>query len=78
MSISAHTVRLRILFERAGLRTIGETVAAAGAFSFDHFVHVMDVLHLRMDRAFRTDFAAEAAGDAKTFDDSDFHNGVHS
>ena len=77
MSISAHTVRLRILFERAGLRTIGETVATACAFSFNHFVHVMNILHLWMYRTFRTDLAAEAAGDAKTFDDSDFHNGVH-
>jgi hypothetical protein len=66
------------LFERAGLRTIGDTVAAAGAFSFDHFVHVVDILHLWMDRTFRTDLAAEAAGDTKAFDDSDFHNGVHS
>jgi len=39
---------------------------------------VVDILHLWMDRTFRTDLAAEAAGDTKAFDDSDFHNGVHS
>ena len=38
-----------------------------------NFVHVMDVLHFGMDRAFRTDLAAETAGDAKSFFDSHFH-----
>jgi hypothetical protein len=53
---------------------IGEAVAAAGAFSFENFVHVMDVLHFWMDGAFGTNLTAKAAGDAETFDDADFHN----
>jgi len=39
----------------------------------DDFVHVVNVLHLRMDGALRTDFAAQAACDAEVFDNSDFH-----
>jgi hypothetical protein len=52
---------------------IGEAVAAASAFSFEDFVHVMDVLHFWMDGAFGTNLTAKAAGDAETLDDSDFH-----
>jgi hypothetical protein len=33
----------------------------------------MDVLHLWMHGTFGTGLAAEAAGDAKTFNDADFH-----
>jgi hypothetical protein len=36
---------------------------------------MMNVLHLRMDGALGTDFAAQAAGDTEAFDDSNFHNG---
>ena len=41
-----------------------------------HFIHVMNVLHLRMDGALRADFTAETAGDAEAFDDFDFHAGL--
>lgn len=64
-----------VFFERAGLRAVGQTIAAAGAFMLQHFVHVMDVLHLRMDGVLGADFATQAAGDAEAFDDSNFHNG---
>jgi hypothetical protein len=33
----------------------------------------MDVLHFWMHGTFGTSLAAKAAGDAKTFDDADFH-----
>ena len=62
-----------IFHKRSGLRAVGQAVGAAGAFILNHFVHVMDVLHLRMDGAFGADFAAQAAGDAEGFDDFDFH-----
>jgi hypothetical protein len=41
-----------------------------------NFVHVVNVLHLRMDRTFGTDLAAKAAGDAERFRDSHFHSQV--
>src|SRR5215813_211093 len=62
-----------VLFQCAGNRTIGETVAAAGAFSLDHFIHMMDVLHLRMNSEFGTRFAAKTAGDAKVLLDPNLH-----
>ena len=62
-----------ILQQRSRLRAVRQTVGAAGAFAVDHFVHVVDVLHFRMDRSFGADFAAQAAGDAEIFNDSDFH-----
>ena len=49
---------LPIFLKRPRLGAVGQAVGAAGAFAFDHFVHVMDVLHLRMHRAFGADFAA--------------------
>lgn len=64
---------LVVLRECAGHWTIGQTVAAAGAFMLKHFEHMMDVLHFRMDRALGTGFAAKAAGDAERFYDSNFH-----
>ena len=76
--MSASTGGLRVLFKGAELGAVGETVAAAGAFAFDNFVHVVNVLHLGMDGALGTDFAAEAAGDAESFDDSNFHDRFHS
>jgi hypothetical protein len=62
-----------VFFERAGLRAIRQTIAAAGAFMLQHFVHVMDVLHLWMDGVLGADFTAQAAGDAEAFDNFDFH-----
>ena len=66
-----------VFFQRAWNRAIGKTIAAACAFALDYFVHVMDVLHFRMDCALRADFAAKAAGDAESFDDLDFHAIAH-
>lgn len=63
----------RILLQCPRRRAVGQTIAAPGAFSFEHFIHVMDVLHLRMDRVLGANLAAQAAGDAKTFANSDFH-----
>ena len=37
------------------------------------FVHVVDVLQFWMDGGLRTDFSAEAAGDAESFFNSHFH-----
>jgi len=62
-----------VLKQRPRCWAIGEAVSAAGAFSFENFVHVMDVLHFWVDRDFRTNLTAKAAGDAETLDDSDFH-----
>jgi len=62
-----------VLFQCAGNRTIGQTVAAAGTFSFEHFIHMMDVLHLRMNSELGTGFAAKTAGDAKTLLDPNLH-----
>src|SRR5262245_4927882 len=62
-----------ILFQCAGNRTIGETVAATGAFSLENFIHMVDVLHLRMNGELGTGFAAETAGDAKALFDSNLH-----
>jgi hypothetical protein len=53
------------LLQRSRFEAAGQTVAATGAFAFDHFVHVMNVLHFRMNRAFETGFAAKAAGAAQ-------------
>ena len=63
-----------VLQQRPRHWAIGEAVAAASAFSFEDFVHVMDVLHFWMDGAFGTNLTAKAAGNAETFDDADFHN----
>lgn len=65
---------LVVLQQRPRRWAIGEAVAAASAFSFEDFVHVMDVLHFWMDGAFGTNLTAKAAGNAETFDDADFHN----
>jgi hypothetical protein len=62
-----------VLQQRPRHRAVGEAIATAGAFSFENFVHVMNVLHFWMDRAFGTNLTAKAAGDAETLDDSDFH-----
>ena len=62
-----------VLFQCAGNRTIGQTVAAAGTFSLEHFIHMMDVLHLRMNSELGTGFAAQAASDAKTLLDPNLH-----
>src|SRR5215510_1641222 len=62
-----------VLFQCAGNRTIGETVAAAGAFSLEHFIHMMDVLHLRMNGELGTGLAAETARDAKVLLDPNLH-----
>jgi hypothetical protein len=62
-----------IFAQSTGHRTVGQTVAAAGAFAFYHFVHVMDILHFRMHRALGAYFAAKPAGNAEIFDDFDFH-----
>ena len=62
-----------VLKQRPGYRAIGEAVTAASAFSFENFVHVMDVLHFWVNRDFRTNLTAKAAGDAETLDDPDFH-----
>ena len=62
-----------VLFQCAGNRTIGQTVAAAGTFSLDHFIHMMDVLHLRMNSELGTGFAAKTAGDAKVLLDPNLH-----
>jgi hypothetical protein len=40
---------------------------------FEHFIPVVDVLHLRVDRVFRADFTAETAGDAEAVNDADFY-----
>jgi hypothetical protein len=56
--------RKPVFLERPRLGAVRQTVAAAGALVFDYFVHVMDILHLGMDRALGTDFAAQAAGNA--------------
>jgi hypothetical protein len=61
------------LLQSAGFGAVGEAVAAAGAFALDHFVHMVNVLHFGMDGVFRANLAAQAAGDAKTFDDADVH-----
>ena len=58
--------------QRTRNRTVGQAIAAAGAFVRDDFVHVVDVLHFRMDGALGADFTAEAARDAETFDDFHF------
>jgi hypothetical protein len=65
-----------VLNERARDRTVGKTIAAAGAFLFDNFKPMMDVLHLRMHRSFGTNFAAEAARDAESLVNSCFHEGL--
>jgi hypothetical protein len=62
-----------VLKQRPRCWAIGEAVSAAGAFSFENFVHVMDVLHFWMDRAFGANLTAKTTGDAETLDDSDFH-----
>jgi hypothetical protein len=43
---------------------------------FENLVHVVNVLHFRMDRAFRTDFAAKAASYATTFFNSYLHDAL--
>ena len=63
----------RILLQCARFGAVGETVTTAGAFAFDDFVHVVNVLHLGMHGAFGADFAAQAAGDTESFNDTDFH-----
>jgi len=63
-----------VLFECAGHRAVGETLAAARAFVLKNFIHMVDVLQLRMDCVLRTGFPAEAAGDAKLFFDSNLHS----
>lgn len=63
-----------VLQQRPRRWAIGEAVAAASAFSFEDFVHMMDVLHFWMDGAFGTNLTAKAARNAETFDDADFHN----
>jgi hypothetical protein len=62
-----------VFFERASFRTVREAIAAAGAFMLDDLVPMVNVLQLRMDGALRADFAAEAAGDAERFDNTNFH-----
>ena len=62
-----------VLQQRPRRWAVGEAVAAAGAFSLENFVHVMNVLHFWMDGAFGTNLTAKAAGDAETLDDADFH-----
>ena len=62
-----------VLFQCAGNRTIAQTVAAAGTFSLEHFIHMMDVLHLRMNSELGTGFAAKTAGDAKVLLDPNLH-----
>ena len=62
-----------VLFECAGHGAVRQTITAAGAFILEHFISVMNILHLGMDRTRGADFAAETAGDAKALDDSNFH-----
>ena len=62
-----------VFFQCAGNRTIGQTVAAAGTFSLEHFIHMMDILHLRMNGELGTDFAAQTARDAKVLLDPNLH-----
>ena len=76
IAIGGHSLSIAswfVLTQRPGYRAIGEAVTAASAFSFENFVHVMDVLHFWMDRAFGTNLTTKAAGDAETLDDPDFH-----
>src|SRR5687767_6535772 len=76
IAIGGHSLSIAFWFvlkQRPGYRAIGEAVPAASAFSFENFVHVMNVLHFWMDRAFGTNLTTKAAGDAETLDDSDFH-----
>jgi len=42
---------------------------------FKNFKPVVDILHFRMDRGLRANFPAQAAGDAATFLDFNFHSG---
>jgi hypothetical protein len=53
---------------------VGETLAVARSFVLKNFIHIVDVLQLRMDCVLRTGFPAEAAGDAKLFFDSNLHS----
>ena len=59
------------LLQCAGFRTVGKTIAAAGAFSLDDLIHMVNVLHFRMYRVLWANFAAQSAGDTQAFDDSD-------
>ena len=61
------------LLQCAGFRTVGKTIAAAGAFSLDDLIHMVNVLHFRMDGELRTNFAAETASDTEILDDTHFH-----
>lgn len=54
MTVSDHF----IFFESAGFRAVREAVATAGALMLQHFVHVMNVLHLWMHGVLGTDFTA--------------------
>src|SRR5207237_8772915 len=60
-------------YERARRRAIRQTVFTARALMLNDFVHVVDVLQFWMDGGLRTDFSAEAAGDAESFVNSHFH-----
>ena len=44
---------LSVLLQSAGFRTIAEAIAAAGAFGLDDLIHMVNVLHFRMDCALR-------------------------
>jgi hypothetical protein len=64
--------------ERSRHRAVRQARRAPGALVLEDFVHVMNVLQFWMYRAFRAYFTAEAAGDAESFFDSDFHGAVES
>ena len=51
------------LLQCAGFRTVGKTIAAAGAFSLDDLIHMVNVLHFRMYGVLWANFAAQPAGD---------------
>jgi len=61
------------LFKGARNRAVGQAIAAPGAFVFNDFETVMDILHLRVHGALGADFAAKSASDAERLYDSYFH-----
>jgi len=74
---SARDMGWLVLLESAGGGAVEKAIAATSAFMLKHFVHMMNVLHFRMDGAVRANFAAQAASNAEFFDDSDFHADIY-
>lgn len=57
-----------VLFQDARCRAVGETIPVAGAFNFQHLVHVINVLQPEVYSAIGANPTAEAAGNTETYD----------